>query len=160
MTISIIAAVGKNLELGKNNRLLWRLKGDLPFFKRVTEGHPVIMGLNTFRSLPGVLPGRLNIVLCDDESIVIEGVCMAYSIPEALEKCADANEVFIIGGGMVYKQFLPMADRLYLTEAEAQDPDADVYFPRFAPDLYTRTVLDEGGDEIRYLHVLYERKEA
>lgn len=157
MTVSLIAAVGKNYELGKNNDLLWHLDGDLPFFKRVTMGKSCIMGLNTFRSLPKALPGRKNIVLCYPEKQELEGALPVLSIPEALEIVKDEDEVFITGGASVYKQFIDMADRVYLTEAEAEDDTADVYFPQFDKSLFTRTVIDEGGTDIKYVHVLYER---
>lgn len=157
MILSMIAAVGKNGELGKNNALLWRLEGDLPFFKRVTMGKPVIMGRKTFCSLPKALPGRLNVVITRDPAFEAPGAVCAPTPQAALEKCGDAPEVFIIGGGQIYALFLPLADRLYLTEAQAQDADADTFFPAFDPARWNRTVLDEGGGEIRYLHTLYER---
>lgn len=157
MTLSMIAAIGKNNELGKNNDLIWHLDGDLPFFKKVTMGKPVIMGRNTFFSLPKALPGRQNIVLTFPPLFEAPGVTAVLTPEEALALVQDADEAFIIGGASVYKLFLPMADRLYLTEAEAEDDTADVYFPDFDKSEWTRTVIDEGGTDIPYLHVLYER---
>ena len=158
MILSMIAAVGKNGELGKNNALLWRLEGDLPFFKRVTMGRSVIMGRKTFCSLPKALPGRKNIVITRDESFFAPGAVAVSSPEAALEMCRDEDEVFVIGGGQIYALFLPLADRLYLTEAEARDDTADAYFPLFDRAAWTKTVLDEGGGDIRYIHALYERK--
>ncbi len=157
MTLSMIAAIGKNNELGKNNDLIWHLDGDLPFFKKVTMGKPVIMGRNTFFSLPKALPGRQNIVLTFPPLFEAPGVTAVLTPEEALALVKDAEEAFIIGGASVYKLFLPMADRLYLTEAEAEDDTADVYFPDFDKSEWTRTVIDEGGTDIPYVHVLYER---
>ena len=157
MVISMIAAVGRRGELGKNNALLWRLDGDLPFFKRVTMGKPVIMGRRTFGSLPKALPGRRNIVLTHDPDARFEGAETALTPAQALALCGDAEEVFVIGGGAVYALFLPVADRLYLTEAQAEDPSADTYFPAFDGAAWERTVLDAGGTEIPYEHVLYTR---
>lgn len=157
MTLSMIAAIGKNNELGKNNDLIWHLDGDLPFFKKVTMGKPVIMGRNTFFSLPKALPGRQNIVLTFPPLFEAPGVTAVLTPEEALALVQDAEEAFIIGGASVYKLFLPMADRLYLTEAEAEDDTADVYFPEFDKSEWTRTVIDEGGTDIPYVHVLYER---
>lgn len=157
MTLSMIAAIGKNNELGKNNDLIWHLDGDLPFFKKVTMGKPVIMGRNTYLSLPKALPGRQNIVLTFPPLFKAPGVTAVLTPEEALALVQDAEEAFIIGGASVYKLFLPMADRLYLTEAEAEDDTADVYFPEFDKSEWTRTVIDEGGTDIPYVHVLYER---
>ncbi len=158
MRISMIAAVGRHGELGKNNGLLWRLEGDLPFFKRVTMGKPVIMGRRTFDSLPGALPGRRNIVLTRDASAVFAGAETAATPEAALALCGDAEECFVIGGGAVYALFLPRAERLYLTEAAAEDPAADTWFPPVDKNEWEREVLDVGGTAIPYEHVLYTRK--
>lgn len=158
MNLSMIAAIGRNGELGKNNALLWRLEGDLPFFKRVTMGKTVIMGRKTYESMGRALPGRRNIVITRDKSFSAPDAEIASSPREALEKCRVDEEVFVIGGGQIYAAFLPMAKKLYLTEAEAEDPDADTFFPVFNKEKWDRAVLDEGGGEIKYAHVLYERK--
>ena len=160
MNISMIAAVGRNLELGKNNALLWRLEGDLPFFKRVTMGKTVIMGRKTYESMGRALPGRRNVVITRDKTFSAPDIEIAPSPMAALDQCAGDEEVFVIGGGQIYAAFLPMAKKLYLTEAEAEDPEADTYFPVFDKEKWERAVLDEGGGEIRYTHVLYERKKS
>lgn len=157
MTLSMIAAIGENRELGKNNDLIWHLEGDLPFFKRVTMGKSVIMGRNTFFSLPKALPGRKNIVLTFPPVFEAPGVTCVLTPEEALELVKDEEEAFIIGGASVYALFIDKADKLYLTEAKAQDSTADVYFPEFDKSQWTRTVLGEGGTDIKYTHVLYER---
>lgn len=157
MTVSVIAAVGRRGELGKDNALLWRLEGDLPFFKKVTMGKPVIMGRRTFESLPRALPGRRNIVLTRAEDAAFEGAFTAADAGEALALCGDAEEVFVIGGGQIYALFLPLADRLYLTEADATDESADAYFPAFDKTEWKREVLDACGTGIPYEHVLYTR---
>ncbi len=158
MILSMIAAVGRHGELGKNNALLWRLEGDLPFFKRVTMGKSVIMGRKTFCSLPKALPGRKNIVITRDADFCAPGAVCAPSPEAALRLCGGEDEVFVIGGGQIYALFLPLADRLYLTEAQAEDPAADAWFPALDKTAWERTVLDEGGGDIRYVHALYERK--
>lgn len=160
MTLSMIAAIGKNRELGKNNDLIWHLDGDLPFFKKTTMGKSVIMGRTTFFSLPKALPGRKNIVLTFPPVFEAPGVTCVLSPGEALEMVKNEDEVFIIGGASIYRLFIDKADKLYLTEAEAEDADADVYFPEFNKDEWTRTVIDEGGTDIKYVHVLYERKKT
>ena len=153
----MIAAVGKNGELGKNNALLWRLEGDLPFFKRVTMGKTVIMGRRTYDSMGKALPGRRNIVISRDAAFCPPDAVVARTPGAALELCACTEEVFVIGGAQIYALFLCVADNLDLTEARAEDAAADAYFPAFDRARYSRTVLDEGGSDIRYEHVLYQK---
>lgn len=159
MNISMIAAIGKNNELGKNNSLIWDIKEDLKFFKDTTMGHPVVMGRNTFLSLPKVLPGRKNIVISDVD-LINNKIEVYKSIKEFLtnyEKCKD--ELFIIGGASIYKQFIDLSNKLYLTEIDDTDKDADVYFPKFDKDSYERTVLSINNDSNpKYKHVLYKKK--
>ena len=159
MNISMIACVGENLELGKNNDLLWHLPNDLKFFKQVTLGKTVIMGRRTYESLPSKLPKRRNIVIMLPNEEKIDGVDIFYSIDEVLEEVKNTNEeVFIIGGASIYRQFLPYATKLYLTEVKKSDKDADVYFPNFNKDEYKKTILGENCDDgICYQYVLYER---
>ncbi|MDO8513521.1 MAG: dihydrofolate reductase [bacterium] len=130
--ISIIAAVAENLAIGKDNRLLWNIPEDLQHFKKITSGHPVIMGERTYYSIGRPLPNRTNIVLTDKKDLEIDGVSICHSIEEAVEiaKRADKEEIFFIGGGMVYKQALPIADKLYLTIVEGEF-EADTFFPEY-----------------------------
>lgn len=160
MIISLIAAVGENNEIGKNGDLICRLPGDLPFFKRTTTGKPVIMGRKTFESLPSALPARKNIVISSNPAYKAEGADVVSS-PKAAEECAaktGAEEIFIIGGGRVYAEFLPKADRLYLTEARFSDTEADAFFPTFDRAEWDRQVIDVYDGEPKYEHVLYTRK--
>ncbi len=127
--ISIIVAIAENRAIGKNNDLLWHIPADLKRFKSITNGHPVIMGKRTWESLPRKpLPNRRNIVITDIPGEQIEGCEMAYSISGAIAMCSPVEENFIIGGASVYSQFLPHADRLYLTLVH-KSFDADVFFP-------------------------------
>jgi dihydrofolate reductase len=127
--LSIIVAIAQNNAIGKDNQLLWHISNDLKRFKRLTAGHSVIMGKRTLFSLPsGPLPKRRNIVLSDKITDCFGGGCeTAYSIEDALKKVENETEVFIIGGGQVYEQFLPIADKMYLTIIE-KDFDADTFF--------------------------------
>ncbi len=157
MSISMIAAVGKNLELGKNNDLIWHFKEDMKFFKETTMGHPVIMGRKTFESLPKALPGRRNIVISSNPDYKTDGAETVTSINEALE-IAKKEDVFIIGGGRIYKEFLPYADNLYLTEINAVCNDADTYFPRFNKSDYIKEIVnyyEVNGTE--FYHVIYKK---
>ncbi|OGG31304.1 diacylglycerol kinase [Candidatus Gottesmanbacteria bacterium RIFCSPLOWO2_01_FULL_46_9] len=132
--LSIIAVIGRNRELGKDNKLLWHIPGDLPRFKQITSGHPVIMGRKTFQSIGRPLPGRVNFVITADSAFKAEGVTVVSSLDEAIEQAKSAlggEEMFVIGGGSVYAQAIDRADRLYLTivDAEAQ---ADTFFPDYS----------------------------
>ncbi len=160
MKLAMIASVGKNLELGRNNDLIWHLPSDLKYFKKVTEGHTVIMGKNTFKSLPGVLKNRHNIVLTfeDDKEELPDLVEVVHSIPEFMDKYKDKSDlVFVIGGASIYKQFIDLCDTLYLTEVDSES-DADVYFPKFDKSLFTREVVGNGNDnDIKFNFVIYRR---
>ena len=159
MDINVIAAIGKNNELGKNNDLVWRLKGDMKFFRETTMGHPIVMGRKTFESLPKVLPGRKNIVISSNE-ILNDEIERYKSIKEFLLKYKEFNEdVFIIGGASIYKQFIDLATNLYLTEIDAVAKDADVYFPMFNKLEWNKEIISEKEEnDIKYNHVLYKRK--
>jgi dihydrofolate reductase len=128
--MSIIAAVGRNNVIGKGNKLPWNLPADLKHFKELTLGKPIIMGQRTFESIGKPLPGRTNIVLSLDENFKPPGCVIAHSIDEALRITEGAKEVMIAGGASVYKQFLPLANKMYLTLIDA-DFEGDAYFPEF-----------------------------
>lgn len=157
MSISVIAAVGRNYELGKNNDLIWRFKEDMRFFKQTTMGHTVVMGRKTFESLPKALPNRRNIVITSDENYKADGAEVIADINDVYN-LAENEEIFIIGGGKIYDEFISDADKIYLTEIDAEDKDAAVYFPHFDKSLYNREVIatyDVNG--IEFSHVLYSK---
>ena len=155
--ISMISSVGKNNELGKNNSLIWHFKDDMKFFKDTTMNHIVIMGLNTYKSLPGDLPGRHIIVVSFDP---VNGVDTVNGIEPIIDKYKDSEEeIFICGGASIYRQFLPFASKLYLTEIDAICNDADTFFPEFNKDEWTKTFLEEhNAKDINFKMYLYERK--
>ena len=159
MNINIIAAIGKNNELGKNNDLVWRLKGDMKFFKDTTIGHTIVMGRKTFESLPKILPGRKHIVISTSK-IRNEQIELYKSIRDFLIQYKDIEEdIFIIGGASIYKEFIDIASRMYLTEIDASDKDADVYFPNFNKEEWEREeIATNQKNSINYKHVLYKRK--
>jgi len=151
MILSIIAAIGKNKELGKKNDLLWSLPKDMKHFRDRTRGHIVIMGQKTFLSLARdekgkqigkLLPNRRNIILTRDNSFKAEGAEIFSSVDEALkllEKTTNCNdEVFVIGGGMIYKLFIDKADKLYITHVNAEFPDAEIFFPTINQDKWKK----------------------
>jgi dihydrofolate reductase len=157
--VSIVAAIGKNRVLGKDNQLLWHISADLKRFKALTLGHPVIMGRKTFESiiasLGHPLPGRQNIVISHKGPTSVESgdnpigrslaetAIFTGSIQEALEKAAafDKEEIFVIGGGQIYKEAMPLIDKLYLTLIDG-DKDGDTYFPEYE-DQFTKKTFEE-----------------
>ncbi len=159
--ISIIVAVSEDWGIGKDNELLWHISEDLKRFKRLTSGNTVIMGKKTWESLPiRPLPGRKNIVLTDDLKEIFEGSVTVYSIEDALSKCEKGEEIFVIGGGSVYRQFMPIADRLYITHVHRKTL-ADIYFPEIDLNIWKVVEKEEfkalGNDGIAYTYVVYER---
>ena len=126
--ISLIVAMAKNGVIGRDNQLPWRLPADLAHFKRVTMGKPMIMGRKTWESLPGLLPGRRHIVVTRDKAYRAEGCTLVNSLDQALEAAGEVPEVMVVGGGTIYKEMLPRADRLHLTLVDA-DVEGDARFP-------------------------------
>ena len=159
MNLSLIAAIGKNYELGKDNQLIWRIKEDLKFFKDTTMGHPIVMGRKTFESLPRVLPGRKNIVISTSE-INNNEIEVYKNIRSFLVKYASLqDEIFVIGGASLYEQFINMANTMYLTLIDKEEKSADVYFPKFNIEDWNKQVLSFNKENnIRYKHVKYIRK--
>ena len=128
MRISLIVALARNRVIGRDNQLPWRLSADLQHFKRLTMGKPIVMGRKTCESIGKPLPGRTNIVVTRDSSFSAGGCCVVHSIDEALVAAGDVDEVMIMGGENLYSQLLPRADRLYLTEVQAE-VSGDAWFP-------------------------------
>lgn len=128
-TLSIIVAVAEDYGIGNNNKLLAHLSDDLKHFKAVTSGHTVVMGRNTWLSLPKrPLPNRLNIVITNIEGEKFEGATTAYSLEDSIKQCPSNNESFIIGGAMIYRQFFPLVHKLYITRIFKKF-EADTFFP-------------------------------
>lgn len=160
--ISIIVAVSEDWGIGKDNELLWHIPEDLKRFKRLTMGNTIIMGKKTWESLPRrPLPGRRNIVLTDDPTDCFDSSVTVYSIQDALSKCDKDEKIFIIGGGSVYRQFMPLADRLYITHVHKRAP-ADVYFPEIDLNIWGSIEKEEINasetNVIPYTYIIYERR--
>ena len=159
MDINLIAAIGKNNELGKNGNLIWNLKEDMEFFKNTTMGHTIVMGRKTFESLPKILPGRTNVVI-STSGIRSNEIELYKSIKEFLTHYKNFNDdIFIIGGASLYKEFISIATRMYLTEIDSEDKFADTYFPKFNVNEWEREELSTHEENnISFSHVLYKRK--
>ena len=157
--LNLIAALGQNGVIGIDNRLPWRLSEDLKHFKALTLGHPVLMGRKTYESLWRPLPGRRNIVITRNPECRLEGAEIAYSLEQALALCEGADEVFFIGGADLYRQALPLVQRLYLTEVAASPP-GDAFFPSFDRARWRESVRDRRRDDasgLEYAFVTYDR---
>jgi len=135
--ISIIVAIAENYAIGKKGDLLCHMPADLKHFKTITSGHTVMMGERTFLSLPKhPLPNRRNIVLTDVKGKTFEGAETVYSIDEMVKFINGEEEAFVIGGGMVYRQAMEFADKLYITHIHHSWPDADTFFPEIDPAIW------------------------
>ncbi len=157
MRLSMIAAVGKNRELGKNNALLWNIPEDMHYFHMMTRGHVVIMGQKTFEAIGMPLKKRINIVLSYDKLFSPQGVFVVKNKQEALQLAYEqekAGEIFIIGGAMIYTLFFKEAERLYLTCIEASFPEADVFFPPYE-DIFTKKVSEKKGNDTMFSYTFF-----
>ncbi|MDR1934806.1 MAG: dihydrofolate reductase [Candidatus Accumulibacter sp.] len=162
--LSLIAAVARNRVIGHDHRLPWHLPGDLRHFRETTRGQPVIMGRGTWESLPEKfrpLPGRLNVVVSRNRDYAAPGAALAGSLAEAIEKGGDAGESFVIGGAELYRQAMPLAGRLYLTEIAA-DFSGDAFFPEVRPgewrEVSRSLTFEEAG--LAYAFVVYQRTQS
>ncbi|MDR1919125.1 MAG: dihydrofolate reductase [Tannerellaceae bacterium] len=154
-TISIITAVDEKNAIGKKQQLLWNLPYDMQRFKGATTGHAVVMGRRTFESLPkGALPNRKNIVLTTSPPESFVDVFVCNSMQDALELCEKEDEIFMIGGAMVYKSALDIADKLYLTRVHHVFEDADIFFPEINFDEWEEieTERDHHPADERHAH--------
>jgi len=140
LIISLIVAAAENNTIGINNQLLWHLPNDMKFFKNTTWGMPVIMGRKTFDALGKALPGRINIVITRQAGWQAENVVVAVSLDDAISKAAQTNslESFVIGGGEIYQQSIPLANKLYLTRVHAS-LEGDAFFPAVDETLWKKT---------------------
>ena len=155
MTITLLAAVGRNGVIGRDNDLPWRLPEDLQHFKRVTMGHTLVMGRRTYDSIGRPLPGRRTVVVTRQAGWAADGVTVAHSLLEALQAAVrdGDTEVFVVGGGEIYAQALPLAVRLLLTEVD-QAPEGDAWFPEIDPSDWVETAREQRDG---FAFVTYQR---
>jgi dihydrofolate reductase len=160
--ISIIVAIAENNAIGKNNNLLWHISADLKHFKELTTGHTVVMGKKTWESLPiKPLPNRKNIVITDIAGETIDQVTTVYSIEQALDACDTDTENFIIGGGSIYQQFFPIAQKLYITKV-LKPFEADTFFPEIDNSSWNKVeeseLMTDEKSGLQYVFQLFLRK--
>ena len=161
-TISLIAAIGPNNELGKDNHLLYHISEDLKFFKKETTGKKIILGRKTLESLPGLLPNRKHLVLTHQDLPENENLIVFHNIEDLLKYINNLDEeVMVIGGAEIYKQFLPYANKLILTKISSspKELEADAYFPTIDKKEWNRSILCyHKQDDLAYNHVVYNKK--
>ncbi|WP_374351586.1 type 3 dihydrofolate reductase [Chitinimonas sp.] len=156
--LSLIAALARNHTVGINNALPWHLPDDLKYFKATTTGKPIIMGRKTYDSIGRPLPGRHNIVVTRDANWQADGVTVVHSVADALAAAGDVPEVFLIGGATLYREALPLADRLYLTEIDA-DFEGDAHFPVWPREQFAEIQREtRQAADFAYSFVVYHRK--
>jgi len=147
------------MAIGKANALLWRLPEDLKRFKKLTTGHPIIMGRKTYQSINRSLPDRTNIIVTRDKNLEIPRCIIVHSVIEAIEKAKefDREEIFIIGGAEIYKETLPLVDRLYVTKVDL-DVEGDAFFPEYS-NIFTKKILEESGEfeGLKYSYLILEK---
>ena len=158
--ISLIAAVAKNRVIGVRNTLPWQLSADLRYFKKLTSGHPIIMGRKTFESIGRALPGRSNIIISRHAYTAPSDCVVADSIESAITLCTACDELFIIGGAQLYQQTINLADRLYLTEIDLEIDTGDAWFPAFDRSAWHETSREpqyDEGNQCAFDFVVYQR---
>ena len=153
--ISLIAAISENNALGKDNRLIFKIPEDMKRFKEITSGHPIIMGRKTYESIGRPLPNRTNIVVTRDENYRADGCEVVCSLEQAIEvaKKVEKTEVFVIGGGQIYKEAISLADKLYLTLVEGKY-EADTFFPDYSD--FNKVIHSESHESAGYKYEFLE----
>ena len=154
--ITLIAACSKNRVIGKDNQLIWKVPGDLKRFKELTTGHPILMGRKTFESIGIPLPNRTNIVITRDKSWKQEG-CLVYNNFEDVLSIFEKENLFVIGGGEIYKMLINLADKIELTLID-KDFEGDAYFPEIDSNWTVEKVESQSCPEFNYSYITYIRK--
>ncbi len=159
MNVSIITAMDKNRLIGRNNNLPWRLPKDLEYFRRITMGKRIIMGRKTYEAIGRLLDGRENIIITRNKNFIIKNGIVIHSLKELLEKYNN-EELFVIGGGEIYKQFLPYANKLYITKIH-HEFEGDTYFPWINNNEWTEIYIEKGvqnkENPYKYFYHVYEK---
>lgn len=161
MKLAIIVATDEQGLIGKDNDLPWKLSADLQYFRRVTMGKPIIMGRNTHDSIGRALPGRKNIIVTKNKAYQAEGCMVVHSVDDALLACEQVEEVMVMGGASLYEQFLPRADKLYLTQVHASLTEGDTWFPKWHKNEWSEIsredYLADDKNDYAYSFIVYEK---
>lgn len=155
--IGLIVARSKNNVIGKNGQIPWKIKGEQKQFKELTTGNVVIMGRKSYEEIGHPLPNRMNIVVSGSTNFTGENLLTVKSLKEAIEAAGDAD-VYVSGGYGLFKEAMPMVDKMYITEIDMEIEDGDVFFPEFDKSDFDMTVGETGGEDIKYTRTIYTRK--
>ena len=155
--VGLIVARSKNNVIGKNGQIPWRIKGEQKQFKELTTGNVVVMGRKSYEEIGHPLPNRLNIIVSKTKKYEGENLMTASSVQEAIELAGDAN-IYISGGYGLYKEAMPLVEKMYITEVDTVVEDGDVFFPEFNADDFDVEIGETGGDEIKFTRTVYTRK--
>ncbi|MDO4757102.1 MAG: dihydrofolate reductase [Parabacteroides sp.] len=155
--IGLIVARSKNNVIGKDGKIPWNIKGELSQFKELTTGNAVIMGRKSYEEVGHPLPNRLNIVVSNTKEFKGENLITVHSLQEAFER-ANGKDVYVAGGYRLFKEVIPMVDKMYITEIDIVIEDGDVFFPEFNFDEFDLEIGETIGEEIQYTRTIYTRK--
>lgn len=155
--IGLIAARSKNNVIGKKGRIPWKIKGEQKQFRELTTGNVVIMGRKSYEEIGHPLPNRMNIVVSNSADYTGENLVTARSLKEAIQIAGEAD-VYVSGGYGLFKEALPIADKIYLTEIDMEVPDGDVFFPEFDENDFEVFIGETAGEDIKYTRTIYTRK--
>ena len=161
MKISLIVAMAKNRVIGADGRIPWHLPNELKLFKSLTMGHHIVMGRKTYESIDRLLPGRTTVIVTRQRDYKVPGAVVAHSVKEALDACKGDEEAFVIGGADLFRETLPIADRLYLTVVDAE-PAGDVFMPELDMTQWLETQSQAFPSDEKHAHGyrfgVYDRK--
>lgn len=157
--IGLIVARSKNNVIGKNGQIPWKIKGEQKQFRELTTGNVVIMGRKSYEEIGHPLPNRMNIVVSGSADYTGENLLTVKSLKEAIEAAGDAD-VYVSGGYGLFKEAIPIVDKMYITEIDMEVEDGDVFFPEFDKSSFDMTVGETGGEDIKYTRTIYTRKKC
>ncbi|HYC45759.1 MAG TPA: dihydrofolate reductase [Burkholderiales bacterium] len=149
--ISLLVAMAKNRAIGKDNRIPWHLPNELKLFKNLTMGHHIVMGRKTYESIGRLLPGRTTVIVTHQRGYQVPGAIVAHSVKEALEACRGDDEIFVIGGAEIFRETLPIADRIYLTIVDAE-PAGDTFMPEFETSDWREVASQQFTPDEKHAH--------
>jgi dihydrofolate reductase len=149
--LSLIVAMARNRVIGANNRIPWHLPNELKLFKQLTMGHHIVMGRRTYESIGRLLPGRTSVIVTRQKDYAVPEAIVAHSIEDAIQACAGDDEIFVIGGADLFRETLPIADRLYLTTVDAE-PEGDTFMPELDMFEWKETRAEAFGKDEKHAH--------
>lgn len=155
--INLIVARSKNNVIGKDGNLPWNIPGEQSLFKQLTTGNAVVMGRKTYEEIGHPLPDRINIVVSESARFFGENLKTAKSLKEAIALCGN-TDIYVCGGYRLYKEAIPIVDKMYITEVDLEIKDGDVFFPEFDKNKFTVSVGETAGDTVKYTRTVYTRK--